>query len=129
MPPKGSKRAVDSEQEDEFELSDGASESGAVDKVAPSPKKAKTTANPEKEALSKLKDGKYELLLDGKKRLSISKFKNLTLVDIREYYKDKTSGTEKPGKKGISISVSAWKTIKEHFEEIDSAITQIESSN
>lgn len=59
-------------------------------------------------------------LLDSRKRLTIRKFKNKLLVDIREFYDD--NGTLKPGKKGISLSVDNWKQIKKYMEKIDKEI-------
>jgi hypothetical protein len=37
--------------------------------------------------------------IGGTRRVTISKFKGTTFVNIREYYTDKTSGEAKPGKK------------------------------
>ena len=33
------------------------------------------------------------------------------LIDIREYYDDKKSGEEKPGKKGISLNPDQWNAL------------------
>ncbi|KND04580.1 uncharacterized protein SPPG_00300 [Spizellomyces punctatus DAOM BR117] len=73
------------------------------------------------------KDGEYVLPLDGKKKLTVQKFKNLTLIGIREFYTDKNDGKEKPGKKGIAISPAAWTTLKSHIADIDEAISKLES--
>ncbi|KAJ3299613.1 hypothetical protein HK104_008206 [Borealophlyctis nickersoniae] len=61
----------------------------------------------------------FAVPLDGKRRLTVSKFKNMTLIGIREYYTDKTDGIEKPGKK-------AWAAIKAKVPEIDAAIKKLE---
>lgn len=45
-------------------------------------------------------------------------FKGKTFVDIREYYTDKASGQEKPGKKGISLQMDDWNTLKGLTEEV-----------
>ena len=42
--------------------------------------------------------------LGGKKRASASEFKGQRYINIREYYVDKASGEEKPGKKGIALN-------------------------
>lgn len=47
------------------------------------------------------------------KKVSVSNYKDSTLVDIREYYTDKKSGEEKPGKKGISLTLDQWNALKE----------------
>ena len=65
-------------------------------------------------------DEETAFLLDSRKRLTIRKFKNKLLVDIREFYDD--HGTLKPGKKGISLSVDNWKQIKKYMNKIDKEI-------
>ena len=39
--------------------------------------------------------------LDSKRKITVDKFKNKVLVNIREYYEDK-DGELKPGKKGFT---------------------------
>jgi len=58
-----------------------------------------------------LKNSEGEMYVDlgKKKRVSVRSFKGNTLVDIREYYG--ADGDEKPGKKGISLTVEQWKTL------------------
>lgn len=50
--------------------------------------------------------------LDKYKRVTVRQFKDKTLIDIREYYTDKNTEMQKPGKKGIALSVEAWKALK-----------------
>eukprot|EP00842_Homolaphlyctis_polyrhiza_P006071 jgi/Hompol1/6465/HPOL_003552-RA len=59
------------------------------------------------------------------RRLTVSKWKGKVLIGIREYYKDKATNEDKPGKKGISISADAWESIKNNFAEIDAAIAKL----
>jgi hypothetical protein len=35
-------------------------------------------------------------------------FKEKLLIDIREYYNDKKSGEDKPGSKGIALTLEQW---------------------
>jgi hypothetical protein len=53
--------------------------------------------------------------------IEVTRFRGKTLISIREYYKDH-SGELKPGKKGISLSVSQWTTIIENAEKINDII-------
>ncbi|CAF0848494.1 unnamed protein product [Didymodactylos carnosus] len=49
--------------------------------------------------------------------ISVSEFKNKPYVNIREYYDDK--GVEKPGKKGISLSLEQWQKLKTFVDQVD----------
>lgn len=60
--------------------------------------------------------------LGGKKKCSVREFKGKTLVDLREYYEDKNTGEEKPGKKGISLSTEQWLALKDAADDIDEAV-------
>jgi len=41
----------------------------------------------------------------------------MTLVNIREFYTD-SSGTERPGKKGIALKLDEWKELIKQADEI-----------
>ncbi|KAJ1958483.1 hypothetical protein IWQ62_004893, partial [Dispira parvispora] len=56
--------------------------------------------------------------LGPKRRVTVRKWKNSQFIDIREYYVDK-SGSEAPGKKGISLSMAQWKALKECIYDVD----------
>ena len=43
----------------------------------------------------------------------VSVFKGRVLVNIREFYEDRMTGEEKPGKTGIALSVDQWNSFKE----------------
>jgi len=58
-------------------------------------------------------------------RASVRKFNKITLVDIRKFYKDKGSGELKPGNKGISLTISDWKELKDNIGRIDEGIALI----
>ena len=47
------------------------------------------------------------------KNVSVSQVKGKTIVDIREFYLEEATQTEKPGKKGIALSVSQWTALSE----------------
>ena len=58
-------------------------------------------------------DTDYSLALHGgKKRVAISSFRGKYFVNIREYYEDKETGEEKPGKTGISLNEEQWKVLE-----------------
>ncbi|KIL66212.1 hypothetical protein M378DRAFT_124187 [Amanita muscaria Koide BX008] len=58
-----------------------------------------------------------------KRRVTVSMFKSMPLIDIREYYG--ADGDEKPGKKGISLSVDQWEIIKDNFDMIDQFLSDL----
>ncbi|KAI0318270.1 transcriptional Coactivator p15-domain-containing protein [Amylostereum chailletii] len=68
-------------------------------------------------------EGEKYLELGKKKRATVRAFKGATLIDIREFYGE--DGDEKPGKKGISLSVDQWKTLMEARPAIDRLITRM----
>lgn len=63
--------------------------------------------------------------LDNKKQVTVRKFNNINLVDIREFYVDKASGEKKPGKKGISLTEEVWKKLIENKDLIDEALDNL----
>ncbi|KAL1735497.1 transcriptional Coactivator p15-domain-containing protein [Schizophyllum commune] len=69
-------------------------------------------------ALKQDGDMKY-VDLGGKKRASTSEFKGQRYINIREYYVDKASGEEKPGKKGIALNAEQWKVFKQNIDTLD----------
>lgn len=83
-------------------------------------KKEKPAAKKTKKDTKEDKEGgespEHTLPLISKKRVSVRKFKGKTLVDIREYYVD--DGEEKPGRKGIALSVEDWKELVKNVDQI-----------
>ncbi|KAJ9094775.1 hypothetical protein QA089_004204 [Meyerozyma guilliermondii] len=63
--------------------------------------------------------------LDAKKRVAVRKFNGVNLVDIREYYEDKTTKELKPGKKGISLTEDVWRQLLARKDEINDALAQL----
>ncbi|RSH82217.1 hypothetical protein EHS25_005927 [Saitozyma podzolica] len=61
------------------------------------------------------------------RRVTVREFKGKTLVDIREHYKDKTSGEMKPGSKGISLTREQWETLKANMDVVDAMIKRKEN--
>ena len=45
--------------------------------------------------------------------MSVGEFKGMKLVNIREYYIDKATGEERPGAKGIALTVDQWNALKD----------------
>ncbi|KIJ61311.1 hypothetical protein HYDPIDRAFT_96877, partial [Hydnomerulius pinastri MD-312] len=67
-------------------------------------------------------DGEKYVDLGKKKRASVRSFKGQTFVDIREFYG--ADGDEKPGKKGISLSLDQWETLKKSASTIDALFAE-----
>ncbi|KAK0195590.1 transcriptional Coactivator p15-domain-containing protein [Armillaria mellea] len=65
----------------------------------------------------KTSDGDKYIDLGKKKRATVRSFKGMPLLDIREFYGQE--GDEKPGKKGISLSLEQWNTLKKGVDTID----------
>lgn len=63
--------------------------------------------------------------LSGKRRVTVRKFRSSILIDIREYYEDKASGEDRPGKKGISLTKEQYEKLKELMPEIDAALSKM----
>ncbi|KAF9049776.1 transcriptional Coactivator p15-domain-containing protein [Panaeolus papilionaceus] len=68
-------------------------------------------------------EGDKYIDLGKKKRAVVRSFKGMALLDIREYYG--AEGEEKPGKKGISLSLDQWKELKDASETIDKLFSQL----
>ncbi|VDM33165.1 unnamed protein product [Hydatigera taeniaeformis] len=62
--------------------------------------------------------------LTGRKYVSVRSFRGRMLVDIREYYEDKSDGGLKPGKKGISLNAEQWENLKNLADVIDSSLKE-----
>eukprot|EP00981_Chlorochromonas_danica_P000225 scaffold51_cov172-Ochromonas_danica.AAC.13 len=61
-------------------------------------------------------------LLGGKRKASVSTFKGKVYINIREFYEDKLTGEEKPGSKGIALTIEQWKVLLSQAEEINAAV-------
>jgi len=68
-------------------------------------------------------EGNSYIELGKKRRVTVREFKGQTLIDIREFYGD--DGEERPGKKGISLTVEQWHTLKGCLEQIDSLVADL----
>lgn len=60
--------------------------------------------------------------LDKKKQITVRKFNNVNLVDIREFYIDKDTNEKKPGKKGISLTEDTWLKLVQSAGEVQDAL-------
>ncbi|KAF8658328.1 hypothetical protein AX16_002095 [Volvariella volvacea WC 439] len=62
-------------------------------------------------------EGEKYVELANKRRVTVRKFKGSTYVDIREFYG--SDGKENPGKRGISLTLEQWNTLKKATSAID----------
>ena len=91
--------------------------------VAPPAVKAETPTEPETEAVEN-----QVVALAPNKRVTVRKWNNSTLVDIREYYQTGGEGPYKPGKKGISLSTAQWRALRERLGDVAAAVEACRAS-
>ncbi|XP_063397708.1 poly [ADP-ribose] polymerase 1-like [Mytilus trossulus] len=87
----------------------------------PPTKKQKISTQPEKE----LTVGKHTYQIQDLLHINISRWKDIILVGIREYYRPTTGGQLRPGKKGISLTVDQYRTLIDQKLSISKAIQHI----
>ncbi|KAK5969002.1 hypothetical protein GCK32_013372, partial [Trichostrongylus colubriformis] len=114
---KPTKRRVDS---------DSSSDEGVED--ATPVKKSKAGGN-----RIKNEDGEEMIELGSMRYVTVRNFRGKALVDIREYYTDKTTGALRPGKKGISLSREQYENFKAVMSEernraVDSPLGHLDPS-
>eukprot|EP01098_Paradermamoeba_levis_P008324 TRINITY_DN3455_c0_g1_i1.p2 TRINITY_DN3455_c0_g1~~TRINITY_DN3455_c0_g1_i1.p2 ORF type:complete len:129 (+),score=55.20 TRINITY_DN3455_c0_g1_i1:113-499(+) len=116
---KATKKKKEEKEEKGSEEEEEKEEKGSEEEGSDSDKgKSKKRKAPEKSKKdSNQKEEGWEL--GGQKKVSISLFRNQTYVDIRAFYSDKTDGSSKPTKKGISLSVEQWEALKGFIPKID----------
>ncbi|RLN90683.1 hypothetical protein BBJ28_00010433 [Nothophytophthora sp. Chile5] len=92
----------------------------------PRPPKAKEQA---KKTMRKPQEQETTFELSAKRRVLVRKWKNLVLVDIREFYDD--DGIAKPSKKGswrLSLSLEQWHKLVELSDAVSEAIQLVEEN-
>jgi hypothetical protein len=47
---------------------------------------------------------------------------------LLEFYEDKASGEEKPGKKGISLRVNQWEALVANIDKINAAVAKYQKN-
>ncbi|WVW83723.1 hypothetical protein I302_105744 [Kwoniella bestiolae CBS 10118] len=135
MPPRKS-RNLSSSEDESIEVKppskrskDNSADGGDLEGSEPKNKKSKTTTttgdtNREVEVETN-EDGDSFFKLSEARRLTVRTFKGKILVDIRETYKDKTSGQVKYGNKGISLNKEQWDVLKNNIDNVDDMIAQV----
>ncbi|KAF9475537.1 PC4-domain-containing protein [Pholiota conissans] len=68
-------------------------------------------------------DGEKYIDLGKKRRAIVRSFKKIPLLDIREYYE--VDGDERPGKKGIALTLDQWKLLKGGSNAIDKLFSDL----
>uniref|UniRef100_A0A0N5AMG0 PC4 domain-containing protein n=1 Tax=Syphacia muris TaxID=451379 RepID=A0A0N5AMG0_9BILA len=108
------KRKVETEKQKTLD-DDETSDEGVIDRTPI--KKSRTSEGFEKNA-----EGDEMLPLGKMRYVTVRSFKGKVLIDIREYYNDKSDGKTKPGKKGISLSREQYDELKRLTAEIDKRV-------
>jgi len=131
MPKTTAKAAVTSKRKKQEEEEE--EEERGSDEESDKQKKKKTTKpNPPQKKennkeQTKKEDNPDELFvsLDSDyQRVTVRRWNNKLLVDIRKFYKDK-SGEIKPGNKGLSLTMEQWESLKNNIDNIESIIQKM----
>lgn len=72
-------------------------------------------------------DGETFFELSKLRRVTLRKWRGKPLVDIREFWED--SGTLKPGKKGISLTVDQWTQLLKIAPSVSKCLDSMHNSN
>ncbi|GLB37039.1 putative transcriptional Coactivator p15 (PC4) [Lyophyllum shimeji] len=115
------KRAIKQESDSEGEDATVKEEDELVEDDAPLAKRPKTEPTEDTAAQKAAEqqdavvvktspEGDKYMDLGKKKRATVRSFKGIPLIDIREFYGP--DGDEKPGKKGISLTLEQWEALK-----------------
>ncbi|KAL9711849.1 hypothetical protein Ac2012v2_004922 [Leucoagaricus gongylophorus] len=75
------------------------------------------------EAVQQNSEGDKYIDLGKKKRATVRCFKDIPLLDIREFYG--AGSEEKPGKKGISLNLEQWQALKANADAIDMLFSRL----
>jgi hypothetical protein len=96
------------------------------------PSKKRKTADLESEPASDLPSGFHicrPISSSSSKRFAgVRSYKNATLVDVREFYRNEHNGQLAPGQKGLSMSVSQWQALVTKQRDITDAINRGDDS-
>ncbi|KAL7668548.1 hypothetical protein ACOME3_009246, partial [Neoechinorhynchus agilis] len=103
------------------EFIDSSNDEAIVDPHDLSPSKKRPKIDVAETKSNRSKDTKEfaGLLIGQNKYVTVNEFKGSKLVDIREYYVEKSDGKLKPGRKGISLKVAQWDALKGMIDQID----------
>ncbi|CAG8602733.1 12273_t:CDS:2 [Gigaspora margarita] len=117
-------KAQDDFEDDEFESEEEPKSEDSED--SPAPKNSKGQNKNKKDDRGVTDEGDTYFQLSDKRRVTIREFKNMVLIDFREYYKSKDDGEYHPTKKGISLQIDQWNKLKELIDDIDEEIKKFE---
>ncbi|CAI2179537.1 11736_t:CDS:2 [Funneliformis geosporum] len=69
-------------------------------------------------------DGETYFKLSDKKRVTVREWRNMVLIDFREFFQTK-DGITQPTKKGISLQLEQWNKLKQLIHDIDNEIRKL----
>lgn len=108
---------------EDYVNSDSDNESNSPGNTDNSKKSASSSSPIKSKATTSSEEPTFEI--SGKRRVTVRKYRSSILIDIREYYEDKASGEDRPGKKGISLTRDQYEKLKELLPEIDAAVKKM----
>jgi len=100
------------------------SNSGSEDEQPKATKKPKQAEKSEKKAKTSNEGDADSWELGNRKKVTISEFRGTSYVNIREYYEDKETGEEKPGRKGIVLNRRQWDEFYKVVNEVNEKFTK-----
>uniref|UniRef100_A0A1D1YIY8 Activated RNA polymerase II transcriptional coactivator p15 n=1 Tax=Anthurium amnicola TaxID=1678845 RepID=A0A1D1YIY8_9ARAE len=115
---------IDDDGEEEFEEEEDPKASKRASSSRSSKKFKKEESDSDRSDRGENESGETYFKLSSKKRVTIREWKNMVLIDFREFFETKEGHTQ-PTKKGISLQLEQWNKLKDLISDIDNEIRKL----